>query len=61
MEAASNVMTLFKARGWTVIITDYMIDRVLDLVSFGIGVLIGGVAALVSYLMKLDIEELSFL
>lgn len=61
MEAASNVMTLLKSRGWTVIITDYMVDRVMSLVSFGMGIIVGGIAALVSSALKLNIDELSFL
>lgn len=61
MEAANNVMTLFKVRGWTAIITDYIVDRVLGLVSFGIGILVGGVAALLSYALGLDFEEPAFL
>ena len=46
-------MTLFKNRGWTAIITDYMVDRVIGLVSFGIGIIVGGIAALVSFSMNL--------
>ena len=61
MEAASNVMTLLKSRGWTVIISDYMVDRVISLVSFGMGIIVGGIAALVSSALKLNIDELSFL
>jgi len=61
VEAASNVMTLFRVRGWTAIITDYMVDRVIVLVSFGNGVIVGGFAALISYALGLDIEEIAFL
>ncbi len=54
-------MTLFRVRGWTAIITDYMVDRVIVLVSFGNGVVVGGFAALISYSLGLDIEEVAFL
>ena len=37
MEAGSNVMTLFRNRGWTTIIADMMIDTVLFMVSVGVG------------------------
>lgn len=39
MEAGSSVMTLFRNRGWTSIITDLMVDTVLTMVSFGVGAL----------------------
>ena len=55
-------MTLFKLRGWTAIITDYIIDRVLTLVSFLIGVAVGAFAALISYALGLlALEEDAFL
>ena len=38
MEAGTNVMTLFRNRGWTAIITDLMVDTVLMMVSLGVGV-----------------------
>ena len=41
MEAGKNVMTLFRNRGWTAIISDMMIDTVLFMVSLGVGLLIG--------------------
>lgn len=37
MEAGTNVMTLFRNRGWTSIIADMMIDTVLFMVSVGVG------------------------
>lgn len=37
MESGRSVMTLFKNRGWTSIITDLMVDTVLNLVGFGVG------------------------
>lgn len=38
MEAGSNVMELFRARGWTSIISDLMVDTVLFMVSLGVGI-----------------------
>jgi hypothetical protein len=60
VEAAKNVMTLFKARGWTAIITDYMLDRVLLMISFGNGLLSGGIAAGISYMLQLNLEGIAF-
>lgn len=47
MEAGSNVMTLFRSRGWTAIIADMLVDSVLTMVSVGVGVLNGLVGLLV--------------
>ena len=41
VEAGKNVINLFKSRGWDTIITDNLCDRVLLLVSLGVGVLTG--------------------
>lgn len=41
MESGKNVITLFKARGWTAIIADVMIDTVLWMVALGVGLLVG--------------------
>lgn len=30
MEAGKNVMTLFKSRGWTVVIADMLVDSVMQ-------------------------------
>jgi Plasma-membrane choline transporter. len=60
VEAAKNVMTLFKARGWTAIITDYMVDRVLLMISFGNGMLSGALAAGISYTLQLNLEGIAF-
>jgi Plasma-membrane choline transporter len=37
MEAGSNVMTLFRNRGWTAIIADTMADTVLTMMAIGVG------------------------
>jgi len=61
VDAAKNVITLFKSRGWTVIITDYMVDRVLMMISFGNGLITGGLAAAISYMFNLNLEGVAFL
>lgn len=41
LEAGKNVMTLFQNKGWTVIITDDLIENVLFMVSVGVGLVTG--------------------
>lgn len=51
MEAGHNVLTLFRERGWTSIITDDLTSRVLGMMIFAVGMgtgLIGGLLTLVS-------------
>lgn len=60
VDAAKNVITLFKSRGWTAIITDYMVDRVLLMISFGNGLIAGGFAAAISYMFSLNLEGVAF-
>ena len=55
MEAGVNVMTLFRQRGWTTIITDMLVDGVLVMVSLAIGALTGLVAFLVAQASNLDL------
>ena len=47
-------MTLFKARGWTSIIADMLVDTVLLMVSIGVGVLTGLVGLLVGSFFQAD-------
>jgi len=61
IEASKNVITLFKSRGWTAIITDYMVDRVLMMLSFGNGLLSGACAAYISYVFNLNLEGEAFM
>ena len=42
LDAGKNVMTLFKNRGWDVIIADDLVSNTLGLVSLIVGLLIGG-------------------
>lgn len=46
IEAGKNVVTMFKSRGWTTIITDTLAQSVLTLVSVGVG-LITGISCLI--------------
>jgi hypothetical protein len=41
IEAGQNVIQLFRSKGWDVIITDDLCDRVLFMVSLGVGVVTG--------------------
>ena len=41
MDAGRNVWTLFQQKGWTVIITDDLAERVLLLISVGVGIIVG--------------------
>ncbi len=45
---------LFKARGWSSIIADYLVDTVLLMVSICVGILTGIEGALVGHLMQQD-------
>jgi Plasma-membrane choline transporter len=51
MEAGSNVMTLFRNRGWSVIIADMMVDTVLFMVSIGVGAITALLTTAIGYLM----------
>ena len=62
MEAGRNVIQLFQQKGWTVIISDDLCDRVLFLVSLGVGLISGllglaMVAADPNLLADLQLEE----
>jgi hypothetical protein len=49
IEAGRNVVTLFKSRGWTTIITDSLAQSVLTLVSIGVGLITAIICLIVSY------------
>jgi hypothetical protein len=51
MEAGSNVMTLFRNRGWTSIITDVVVDTVLRMLSAAVGFLSALFFVLIMYLV----------
>lgn len=48
------ILQLFKARGWSSIIADYLVDTVLLMVSICVGVLTGIAGAFVGHLMQQD-------
>lgn len=50
--AGRSVMDIFRARGWTTIITDYMVDTVLSMMSIGVGLLVGLIAVVIGSAMK---------
>lgn len=54
MEAGKNVVQLFRARGWTSIIADMLIDTVLLMVSLAVGVLTGIVGVIVGGITEQD-------
>lgn len=53
MEAGHNVLTLFRERGWTSIVTDNLTARVLGMMSFVVGLGTGVTAALLAVLTGL--------
>jgi len=55
MDAGKNVMTLFKSRGWTTIITDNLIDRVLGMLAVAVGVLTGVTGIIVANTLGVDL------
>ena len=54
MEAGHNVLTLFRERGWTSIITDNLTARVLGMMSFAVGLGTGLTAALLAFVTGLS-------
>jgi Plasma-membrane choline transporter len=57
MEAGSNVMTLFRNRGWTSIIADTMADTVLTMLAIGVGAATALFTALVEYTLTDDLAS----
>lgn len=52
VEAGRNAMKLFRARGWTTIITDTMVDTVLFMVSLGVALFVGVISLAVGAAMN---------
>jgi len=50
LDAGKNVMTLFRNKGWTTIITDNLAENVLFMISIMIGLLTGVVGSIVASL-----------
>jgi len=61
IDAAKNVINLFKERGWSTIITDSLAHFVLTLVSLCVGLIVGGISTLISYSAQLNVEGAAFL
>eukprot|EP00549_Striatella_unipunctata_P023189 CAMPEP_0118713224 /NCGR_PEP_ID=MMETSP0800-20121206/25369_1 /TAXON_ID=210618 ORGANISM="Striatella unipunctata, Strain CCMP2910" /NCGR_SAMPLE_ID=MMETSP0800 /ASSEMBLY_ACC=CAM_ASM_000638 /LENGTH=342 /DNA_ID=CAMNT_0006618595 /DNA_START=121 /DNA_END=1150 /DNA_ORIENTATION=- len=60
VEAGKNVMTLFYSRGWTSIISDYLVDRVLLMVSLLVGLVTGVLALLIAMVGGTNWGDLAF-
>jgi hypothetical protein len=54
IEAGKNVIQLFKQRGWTTIISDTLVHRMLGMMCFGIGLINALVAALLTLMETRD-------
>ena len=57
MEAGSNVMTLFRTRGWTAIIADSVVDVALFMVSLGVALLVAMLAVVIGAAMLVNDED----
>ena len=47
-------MALFRSRGWTAIIADVLVDAVLGMVSFAVGVITGVLVVLVGAMANIN-------
>mmetsp|Transcript_4910 Transcript_4910/g.12002 ORF Transcript_4910/g.12002 Transcript_4910/m.12002 type:complete len:585 (+) Transcript_4910:122-1876(+) len=54
VEASSKVLSLFQARGWSLIIADYLVDKVLLTVSICVGIITGIIGAVLATAMEQD-------
>ena len=52
LSAGRSVVDLFRARGWTSIITDYMVDTVLSMMACAVGLLVGVTAIVIAAAMQ---------
>lgn len=59
MEAGKNVITLFKDRGWTTIITDSLVDSILTMVSVCIGLITGILAGVLANNQQMLLGEIA--
>jgi len=59
LSAGRSVMDLFKARGWTTIITDYMVDTVLSMMSIGVGLFVGLLSLIIGIFMHASDQTLA--
>ena len=56
IDSGKNVMTLFKTRGWTTIITDNLVGSVLAMLSVGVGLITGLIGILLASMKGLGAE-----
>jgi hypothetical protein len=52
VEAGKNVITLFRQRGWTTIISDSLVNRMLGMMCFCIGLINATIAALLAWMER---------
>lgn len=57
VDSAKNVMTLFKERGWTAIITDSLVDSCLSMISMGVGLIVGLISALLCLTFNMGVSH----
>ena len=56
IDSGKNVMTLFKTRGWTTIITDNLVGSVFGMLSIGVGLITGLIGILLASMKGLGAE-----
>lgn len=56
IDSGKNVMTLFKTRGWTTIITDNLVGSVFGMLSIGVGLITGLIGTLLASMKGLGAE-----
>ena len=56
IDSGKNVMTLFKTRGWTTIITDNLVGSVFGMLSVGVGLITGLIGILLASMKGLGAE-----
>ena len=56
IDSGKNVMTLFKTRGWTTIITDNLVGSVFGMLSIGVGLITGLIGILLASVKGLGAE-----
>lgn len=57
LESGKRVMELFRARGWTTIITDNLVGYVLGVVTFTNGLLTGAAGVLVEHIVSKNMHD----
>lgn len=57
IESCKAVMSLFKQRGWSAIVNDDLVGNVLFMFSFVIGMLIGGIGAIIGTTGFIELKD----